>query len=142
MTTRVRELAEAFDRSFAEPARKIELGGANALAIRVAQASFILPLDAVAFVARAPRIVSLPNGSSSQLGIAGIRGSLVTVFSLATLLGQDGASEPGWIATLAATRGLAIAFDELEGQVTLAAGAAPSNLLDLARLLERVGVGG
>ena len=131
--SRAKELASAFDRSFAEPARDDRERRPLALTIIAGGSPYLLPLADVTFVARAPRIVALPNGSPLQLGIAGVRGNLVTVFSLTALLGQGPVASPEWIAV---TRGIAIAFDALEGQVDLEG--TPPNLLAIDDLLARV----
>ncbi len=88
MSDRARELAQAFDLSFAEPARNADARGTEVLSIRVGEAKYLLRIADIATVGRAPRIVPLPYSSALQLGIAGLRGNLVTVFSLAALLGE------------------------------------------------------
>lgn len=136
MSDRAKELAAAFDRAFAEPFTIDEDARTLALHIRVGETAYLLRLADVTLVGRAPRIVPLPSdrGSASQLGIAGIRGKLVTVFSLGALLGEP-STAPKWIALAG---DVAIAFDTLDGQTELAAGEAPPNLLDLAALLAGV----
>lgn len=143
MTERARRLAADFDRSFAEPARAVETGGESVLAIRVGDGEYMLRLADVVTVRRAPRIVALPNASAIQLGIAGLRGNLVTVFSLAALLGvrgDDSGVESGWIAALSRHRGMAIAFAGMNGQRELGPRERPPTLLDVTALLERGGV--
>jgi chemotaxis signal transduction protein len=131
MSQRARELAALFDRSFGEPALVGRARGAVALTIMAGGATYLLPLAEVTLVARAPKIVPLPSGSPLQLGVAGLRGNLVTVYSLTALLGQPiGPAE--WIAVV---REIAIAFDELDGQAELRD--APPNLLVVDELLRR-----
>ena len=137
----VQELAADFDRSFAEPVAA-RGHGVQALAIRAGDAPYVLPLSAVGLVLRAPKIVHLPNGPATQLGVAGVRGTLMTIISLAMLLGaRPGADAHGWIATPKARRGLALAFDALDGQIIIEPGALPANVLDLEALLTRSGIG-
>lgn len=147
MSDRARKLAAEFDRAFAEPAHAVEQRGADALAIRVGDTRYMLKIADVATIARVPRIVPLPNSVAIQLGIAGLRGNLVTVFSLAALLGLPGDNSivgasrtNGWIAALARHRGMAVAFDDLEGHVLLGADAVAAQILDVTALLERGGV--
>lgn len=130
MSSRARELAAIFDRSFAEPVTLERARGALALAIVANGAAYLLPLAEVSLVARAPKIVPLPNGRTNQLGIAGLRGNLVTVFSLAGLLGESTPTKAEWLAVV---RGVALAFDAIDGQVELT-GPKP-NLLDVDGLL-------
>jgi hypothetical protein len=129
---RAKELAAIFDRSFAEPMLGHRARPNLALSILVGGAVYLLPLKEVTLVSRAPKIVPLPNGTALQLGIAGLRGSLVTVFSLAALLGEP-AVHAAWVAVV---REVAFAFDALDGQVELRG--APPNLLDVDTLLARV----
>ncbi|MBX3225774.1 MAG: chemotaxis protein CheW [Labilithrix sp.] len=135
----VAQIAAEFDRAFAEPAVLDRGRGAPALAIRAGGARYVVPLAALSVVGRSPKIVPLPGGGAAQLGLAGIRGSLVVVLSLPALLGRANGTH-GWIATPAARRGLALAFDELEGQLLLEPGEEPAELLDLAALLARGGI--
>jgi chemotaxis signal transduction protein len=126
---RAKELAEQFDRSFAEPVRLDREARPIALVIFAGGAPYLLPMADIAFVARAPKIVPLPNGSPLQLGIAGVRGSLVTVFSLTALLGQAGGKHE-WLAVIG---DVAIAFEKVDGQRELEG--TPPNLLDAKALL-------
>lgn len=137
--TRVEELATAFDESFAKPAAE-RTPVVEALAIRAGGAPYVVPLSAVGIVLRAPRIIRLPGGPATQLGIAGVRGVLMNVLSLAVLLGSR-AGAHAWIATPASRRGLALAFDALDGQVVFEPTAPPANVLDLDALLTRAGIG-
>ena len=129
---RARELAAAFDRSFAEPIRADRVQPHLALSIFVGGAVYLLPLKEVSLVSRTPKIVPLPNGPALQLGIAGLRGSLVTVFSLAALLGEP-VVRADWLVVV---RDVAFAFDSLDAQIELHG--APPNLLDVDSLLARV----
>lgn len=132
MNRRAKELADGFDRSFAEPARVDRGRGDIALNIFVGGTLYLLKLEDVTLVTRAPKIVPLPNGSALQLGIAGIRGNLFTVFSLTALLGEPVQSHD-WITVV---RGIAFAFDGVDGQQELVG--APPNLLDVDSLLARL----
>jgi chemotaxis signal transduction protein len=129
---RARTLAAAFDRSFAEPIVVERAKPSFALSIDVGGGAYLLPLNAVTLVSRTPKIVPLPNGPALQLGIAGLRGHLVTVFSLAALLGEP-VMRADWLVLV---RDVAFAFDSLDGQIELRG--APPNLLDVEALLARV----
>ena len=129
MSHRAKQLRAIFDRSFAKPAQDRRTKGALALVIVAHGDSYLLPLAEVSLVARAPKIVPLPDGPANQLGIAGLRGNLVTVLSLSALLGQP-ISPAVWLAVV---RGVALGFDAVDGQIELT-GAHP-NLLDVEKLL-------
>jgi chemotaxis signal transduction protein len=121
---RARELAEVFDRSFSLPEQLAEGRGKPALAIRTGTDAYLLPLDGLSAVARRAKIVPLPGAPPAQIGLAGIRGGLVSVFSLPALLGYDVAhAEIGWVAVSAGTRPLALGFEVLHGQVAVPPGA-------------------
>ena len=130
--SRAKELASAFDRSFAEPTATHRAKPNLALSIVVGGAVYLLPLKEIALVSRVPKVVPLPNGPVVQLGIAGVRGNLVTVFALAPLLGES-LVRADWLALV---RDVAFAFDALDGHVELRG--SPPNLLDVDELLERV----
>ncbi|MBX3221986.1 MAG: chemotaxis protein CheW [Labilithrix sp.] len=128
---RVRELAETFDRSFASPARVREDDGRPGLAVRVGGDPYLLFLEGLSSVSRKKAIVPLPGGSSAQLGVSGIRGALVGVFSLPALLGYDVAlARISWLAVAGGARPVALAFEGLDGQVVVppsSVAAAPSS---------------
>ncbi len=161
--SRARELAEAFDRAFALPERVAEESGMPALAIRAGSDAYVLPLDGLSAVSRRAKIVALPGAPLAQVGVAGIRGGLVAVFSLPALLGYDvPVAGLEWIAVTAGARPLALGFEVLEGQIAVpktAVVAAPTGarrhvtglvrldgdatvrgLLDTTSMLARIGV--
>ena len=117
---RARELADAFDQSFALPERVVEERGPAALAVRTGGEVYVLPLEGLSAVSRLPKIVPLPGSRSEQLGLAGMRGGLVAVFSLPVLLGYSvPPAQLAWLAVTAGPRPFALGFEVLEGQVTL-----------------------
>lgn len=126
MSKRARGLAEAFDRSFQLPALRHAEEGRAALAIHAGGHPYLLPVEGVSMVSRAPKIVPLPlrlatppTSPRSQLGLAGIRGELVGVFSLAGLLGHDAPDKASWLAVARGDRPVALAFEALDGQVVV-----------------------
>lgn len=149
-----------FDASFASPQavrtadeeRLVILrAGAIEVACRIAQ---IMRFEADR------KIVPLSGGAPGLLGLAGIRGKLVPVYGLATLLGQSLAESPRWLALCGAEAPVALAFDRLErfvaapasdvcpagdasdgsGHVTevLRRGATTCSILDLASVLSSI----
>ena len=117
---RARMLAEAFDRSFTVPARVREDEGRSALALRVGGDPYLLLLEGLSGVAKRKRIVPLPGGAPAQLGLSGLRGGLVGVFSMPVLLGYEVAlPRLAWLAVTGGPRPVALAFEELEGQVVV-----------------------
>ena len=122
---RARVLAETFDRSFAAPAGVREDEGRPALVIRVGGDPYLLLLEGLSGIARRRRVIPLPGGPPAQLGLSGLRGGLVGVFSMPVLLGYEVApSRLSWLAVAGRPRPVALAFEELEGQVLVS----PSNI--------------
>ncbi|MBX3215122.1 MAG: chemotaxis protein CheW [Labilithrix sp.] len=116
-----RALAEAFDHSFALPAGVRADDGRPALAVRLGGDPYVLLLGGLSSVARRKVVVPLPGGAHAQLGLAGIRGALVGVFSLPALLGYEvGLERLAWLAVTAGKRPVALAFEELDGQIVVA----------------------
>ena len=119
-SSRARELAEAFDRAFELPERVAEERGGAALAIRVGADAYLLPLGGLSAVSRCTKLVELPGAPPGQIGLTGLRGGLVGVFSLPALLGYDVApAKIAWLAMTAGPRSYALGFEVLDGQVTL-----------------------
>lgn len=119
-TARARALAEAFDRSFALPERVTDERGEAGLAIRVGTDAYLLPLAGLSAVSRRTKIVALPGSPPAQVGLTGLRGGLVSVFSLPALLGYEVAPAAiAWLAVIAGARPMALGFEVLDGQVSL-----------------------
>jgi hypothetical protein len=125
---RATALRRAFDESFAAAPIERELTE-DFLAIRVAGEPFAFRMTDIARVAEAPKIVGVPSVRASVLGVAAIRGALVSVHSLAALLGYANASSRhAWIALLQGVEATSVAFDALDGFVR-----APRGKLDVLR---------
>jgi chemotaxis signal transduction protein len=120
------DLRAAFDRSFAAPVRPAAEPEERLLAVRVAGEPFALRLDEIAAVACDRRIVPAPiapRAVAEWLGLVGLRGELLPVYSLAALLGfPRDADGRRWIAVCAAAP-VALALGHVEGQVRVARGA-------------------
>ena len=115
---RAEELARQFDRSFAEPVRTIADESENLLALRAGRDDVLVRLAETKGLVGKPVIVPLPGPVPELLGIAGLRGSLVPIYSLAALLGQTAPDEvPGWVILVEADGLVGLAFEELAGYV-------------------------
>jgi len=113
---RVAELRRAFDESFAAPLSSGREEADDLLCFRIRGDSYALRICEIAGIAPAGRVVPLPSRSSGLLGIAGHRGSLMPVYSLAELLGYGpGRETPRWMAFVHARDPLALALGDLEG---------------------------
>jgi purine-binding chemotaxis protein CheW len=66
------------------------------------------------------RVVSVPAVTPDLLGLAGIRGGIVPVFGLATILGYGPApGSPRWMILCGAEEPIALAFSDFEGYLRL-----------------------
>jgi purine-binding chemotaxis protein CheW len=90
------------------------------LAIRVAGEPFALRLSETARISRAPRVVAVPSASASVIGVAAMRGTLLSVHCLARLLGYSGGTHE-WIA-IARDTDVALAFEAVDAFVRVPRG--------------------
>jgi len=108
------ELRAAFDASFAEPAVLEREGRIDVLAIQIVGEPFALRVDEISWVLRCPPLEPVPSRNVACRGLVGIRGTVVAVYSLATLVGGHSESNPsGWIVVCGGDRSAALLFDEL-----------------------------
>lgn len=116
---RVAEMRGAFDQAFAAPAVKEGGERISLIAIRLAGEPLALRADQIAGIAKRRRIVSVPSRVPELMGITGMRGALVPVFSLAALLGLARSEECVWLALAHRESPVALAFDQFEGQIEM-----------------------
>jgi purine-binding chemotaxis protein CheW len=168
MDPRATRLREAFDRGFALPPAAEAGETGDFLLLRAAGAAYALRVADMAGIAAGRTVVPVPGRRPELLGVAGIRGALVCVYSLSRLLGLPGplghpttSEEAAWLALvfLADADPVALAFQELEGFVrvpraqihdqpveradprirgVVQAGPAPRPVVDLATILEAI----
>jgi chemotaxis signal transduction protein len=111
------ELRDSFDRAFAAPPAKAQDTLVGFLAIRVSGGAYAVRADELADVQASCKVVPLPGGHPDMLGISGVRGRLVPVYSLASLLGLATNKSSGWLAICKSGVALGLTFDDLEGYV-------------------------
>jgi chemotaxis signal transduction protein len=118
LARRLAELRDAFDRPFAEPPRAVAVETEDLLAIRIAGDPYALRVRDLTGLGSNRKIVPVPSSRAELLGLAGIRGNVVLVYSLPLLLGYGpGGGPPPWLALCGAPAPVALAFDELESFV-------------------------
>jgi chemotaxis signal transduction protein len=111
------ELRNAFDRARAIPSssksvEQIE----NLLAIRVCGDAFAIRLSEISGLATDKKIVAFPSPMPELLGLAGVSGRLVPVYSLAALLGYGATADQGrWLALCGAEEPVGLAIIDFEG---------------------------
>ncbi len=128
------QLREEFDHAFSLPIRKETLQGRHLLAIRIGGDPYALNPEEIAGLQVDRAIVPVPGVLPEWLGLAGIRGELVPVYSLAMLLGyeQSATTKSRWVALCGSTQLLGLAFDAFERHLNLTlpqiAAADPTNI--------------
>ena len=118
-------IGRAFDRSFDEAPRTVAEDTEDLLGASVDGGSYFLRLRDLTGLAARPRVVPLPSPVTEFIGVMGLRGSVVPVYSLGALLGHPSLSEdPAWVFLIgerSATVGLGAR--EFTGYLRLARGA-------------------
>lgn len=125
LRARLLDLRESFDQAFSEPeAERAEVSLALLL-IRVGRERYAVRLSDVGALEADRTITAVPSEHSELLGIAGLRGAVVAVFDLATLLELPRQEAPRWL-ILAKGAPLAFAFSAFDGQFLVSASAIAS----------------
>ncbi|MGB8843242.1 MAG: chemotaxis protein CheW [Aliidongia sp.] len=120
MAARAATLRDAFDRSFADPARPDPARQEDFLAIRIEGEAFALRLSEIAGLHADKKVVRVPGGVPALLGIAAFRGTILPVFSFAILLDHAARASPRWLAVATAAP-VAFAFDAFEHHLRVSA---------------------
>ncbi|HVZ72775.1 MAG TPA: chemotaxis protein CheW [Polyangia bacterium] len=122
-TTRAAALRRAFDGAFAAPPVVEGDETIPLLALRVGGQAYAVKLGDITGLLADRRIVAVPSTAAEFLGIAGLRGSTVPVWSLTALLGYGASREtPRWLISFgdgAARQALALAFEHFEGHLNV-----------------------
>lgn len=114
-------LRKEFDQAFALAATTQKVQGSHLLAIRVDGNPYAIAVAEIVGLQVDRSITPLPTAVAGLLGLAGIRGELVPVYSLATLLGyQAPARNPRWLALCGGTQPFGLAFDDFERHLNVA----------------------
>ena len=114
------ELRQAFDLSFALPPPQASQEVEDLLTIRVAGDPYAIRLSDIAGIVAGRRVIPVPAVTLDLLGLAGIRGGVVSVFGLASILGYGQApGSPRWMILCGAEEPIALAFSDFEGYLRL-----------------------
>ena len=122
VTSSVADLRNAFDRARAVPfSAGASEQSENLLAIRLFRDAYALRVGEISGLLTDRKIVALPTAIPELLGVAGIRGALVPVYSLAALLGYAVETEgTRWLALCGTEEPVALAFNDFEGYLSVA----------------------
>jgi chemotaxis signal transduction protein len=113
---RLSQLREAFDAMFASPALAIEEALQRFLAVGVGGAPYVFRLSEIGGIATHRRATPVPGPVSELLGLTGIRGRLVPVYSLAALIDAPSSTAPRWLVFVEREE-LAFAVENMDGCV-------------------------
>jgi chemotaxis signal transduction protein len=116
---RAAELRAAFDDAFGRPAALTEGATEDLLPIRVAADLYALRIPELTGLLVKRRVVPLPSRRAELVGLCGVRGELVPVYSLSLLLGYGAEPAAKWLAVCGTPRPVALAFDEIDGFLRL-----------------------
>ncbi|HYO51535.1 chemotaxis protein CheW [Archangium sp.] len=114
---RLDELRDGFDSSFSRPPPARQEPGEALLRLRVGGAPLAVRLGHLSGLHLMPRLVRLPGGPASLLGLAGLRGQLIAVHDLTALLGLQSGEPPRWLLLAGGTRRVGLAAAGFEGQL-------------------------
>ncbi|MBS2024383.1 MAG: chemotaxis protein CheW [Deltaproteobacteria bacterium] len=116
----VSELRRAFDASFAAAPASASEDTADLLALRLAGDAHAVRLEELTGLVRVPKLLPVPARAPAFLGLVGLRGLLVPVFSLAEVLGYPAPREvPRWMLLCGKSEPLGLAFDDFEAFLRL-----------------------
>jgi purine-binding chemotaxis protein CheW len=121
VSSRAHALRAAFDAAFAEPARAPRRDEIALLALRVGTEPFGMRVLEAAGILAARPIAAVPSRRPELLGVAGLRGNIVPVFSVARLIGRaaDESEVPRFLvlAAVGADERVALAFSGFDGHL-------------------------
>jgi chemotaxis signal transduction protein len=118
---RAAELRERFDRAFASPPPQPPAETEELLLVRVGGDPYAIRLREIAGLIARRTIVPIPSAAPGMLGLAGIRGEIVPVFGLSSILGYPPEAEPpGWLLACGSKEPIAFGVTEFEGNLRLA----------------------
>jgi chemotaxis signal transduction protein len=143
VTQRVLDMRRAFDDAFAAPRRAQALDVEKIVILEVGSMKLACRVRQISRLEPDRKVVPLSGGVPGLVGLSGIRGKLVPVYALSTLLGAGGAGATRWLALAGGADLVALAFDRLDRFVRArradvcalgAGGDAPSHVKELLRI--------
>lgn len=123
LTGRAQALREAFDRSFAQAPAPAPVRPEEFLAIRVADNLYALRVDEIAGLFADKVVAPVPSEVPELIGVSGLRGAIVPVYDLATLLGCPPRASARWLVLARSREPVAFAFERFERHLHLPRGA-------------------
>lgn len=113
-------LRQAFDLSFALPPPPALPEVEDILTIRVAGDPYAILLRDITGMVAGRKVVPVSSSRPDVIGLAGIRGGVIPVFGLTSILGYaQAASASRWMILCGAEEPIALAFSDFEGYLRL-----------------------
>ena len=111
------DLKRSFDQSFQQPLVERGQELVHLLIVRIGIERFALKVADLAGLARAQTVVPIPGADSGLLGIAGLKGRMVAVHSLAAMIGSPQLSneQNRWMVLCRCEKEIALAFTAVTG---------------------------
>jgi chemotaxis signal transduction protein len=117
ITLKHEELKSSFDRNFQEA--PVERGHelAHLLIVRVGTARLALKVSHLAGLARAEAVLPIPSADPGLLGLAGLKGRMIAVYSLASMIGGRvlNSQPERWLVLCRGEDRIGLAFTAAEG---------------------------
>jgi chemotaxis signal transduction protein len=114
------ELRRAFDAAFAARPAERDEEIERFVALKIRRHAYAVPVHDMTGFAAARKVVPLPSPIPEMLGLAGLRGALVPVYSLAALLGYPLDEAPlRWFILCGGADKVALGFVDLDGYLEL-----------------------
>ena len=117
---KVSQLRQAFDCTFAMPSSLASSEFQDLLTIRIAGDPYAIRLFDITEIISEQRVFSVPSVTPNLLGLVGIRGRILPVFSLSSMLGYGtDLDSPRWMILCGSEEPIALAFSDFDGYLRL-----------------------
>jgi chemotaxis signal transduction protein len=115
MNGKLVDLRQEFDAAFASPLGAGTAPSVDLLAVTVAGDPYALRVCDIARLSATRTIVPLPGRRTELLGLTGLRGAIVPVYSLALVMGYPATGEGSrWLVTCGRPFTIAFAFEQFQ----------------------------
>lgn len=112
------ELRHSFDQTFAAAPVGETAGGESFVAIRVGEDRVAMRITEIAAIEARRLVVPLPAHKPALLGIAGVRGRIVPVYSLSLLFGhREAGGDRHWLVLVGREQTVGFTFSAFEGHL-------------------------
>jgi len=113
------ELKRSFDLTFQQPLVERGQEVVHLLVVRIGTARFALKVADLAGLARAQTVVPLPGADSGLVGLAGLKGRIVAVYSLAAMIDcpELSTEQNRWMVLCRCEKEIALGFTAVTGTI-------------------------